>query len=156
MSEGVKTEMTTQIRTKIKCSCGFVGDLLQNGEAYDDIADTKPTKLFQNSDGTYECLACGSPISAEKEITIYCNNCHEPLTEEELKDYSIQWQHSGDMYCAKCRKKFGLGKHDRQKSVARTKQSEEIKKNIQLAKEAYGLSDEDALEWAKDEDATNL
>lgn len=46
---------------------------------------------------------------------ILCNYCYRPLTKEELEDYSIQWQCSGDMYCAECRKKFDLGKHDERK-----------------------------------------
>ena len=50
-------------------------------------------------------------------MTILCNNCYKPLTKEELKDYSIQWQYSGDMYCMKCRKKLGLGKHDTRDTI---------------------------------------
>jgi len=44
---------------------------------------------------------------------ILCNNCYEPLSEEELKDYSLQWQYSGDMYCFKCREEYNMGRHDR-------------------------------------------
>jgi len=36
-----------------------------------------------------------------KERKIYCNECYKELTEEELKEYPIQWQYSGDMYCKK-------------------------------------------------------
>ncbi len=35
--------------------------------------------------------------------SVLCNECHEPLTEEELSVYSLQWRHSGDMYCLKHR-----------------------------------------------------
>jgi len=38
---------------------------------------------------------------------VVCNNCYEPLTEEELKDYDVLWQYSGDMYCFKCRRQLG-------------------------------------------------
>lgn len=34
---------------------------------------------------------------------ILCNNCYRTLTERELKAYSLQWQYSSDMYCARCR-----------------------------------------------------
>lgn len=36
---------------------------------------------------------------------IFCNECHKPLTPKELKDYPIQWQYSGDMYCSRHKKR---------------------------------------------------
>lgn len=32
-----------------------------------------------------------------------CNECYEELTDEELSDYPLLWQYSGDMYCDDCR-----------------------------------------------------
>ena len=34
---------------------------------------------------------------------VCCNECYEVLVEEELSDYDILWQYSGDMYCSTCR-----------------------------------------------------
>ncbi len=49
---------------KLKCTCGFVGDLLNDGTAISDMADPcdEQVVLHKNKDGTYECLACGAPI----------------------------------------------------------------------------------------------
>lgn len=33
-----------------------------------------------------------------------CNNCHEPLTKEEMKGKSIIRLYRGDNYCNKCKK----------------------------------------------------
>ena len=38
----------------------------------------------------------------------------------------------------------------------REKETKEIKELAELARKAYGISQKDALKWAKDEDATNL
>jgi hypothetical protein len=32
-----------------------------------------------------------------------CTECEEPLSEEEVSVYSLQWQWSGDMYCSEHR-----------------------------------------------------
>ncbi len=41
---------------------------------------------------------------------ISCNNCYKWLTQKEADKYGILWQHSGDMYCNKCIKKYGWHK----------------------------------------------
>lgn len=67
--------MSQTIIRKLKCEtpgCGFICDYLDNGKAFDDVADKKPVELWQNSDGTFECLACGAPIAPWKE-----GNCLE-------------------------------------------------------------------------------
>jgi hypothetical protein len=33
---------------------------------------------------------------------VVCNECYEPLTQEEVSAYPLQWQYSGDMYCTGC------------------------------------------------------
>ena len=57
--------MTNKIIAKLKCEtpgCGFIGDLLDNNRAFDDIADKTPCEMFRNPDGSFVCLACGAPI----------------------------------------------------------------------------------------------
>lgn len=49
----------------------------------------------------------------KEQTKIYCNNCGEHLTQEELMRYPIQWKFSGDMYCDKCLKE--LSRKDKNK-----------------------------------------
>lgn len=84
--------------------------------------------------------------------TILCNNCYTPLTKEELKDYTIQWQYSGDMYCMKCREKLELGEHDERKtSFDRPK---ELRQTTTQEKKRWKQEDDETWRSLEDTDIT--
>ena len=45
----------------------------------------------------------GSTMHNQEFQQALCNQCYEPLSEEEVSQYPLQWQSSGDMYCSEHR-----------------------------------------------------